>query len=221
MAEMLLINPRKRRAAKKARRSPVARRRVAVRRRKNPVVTMAAKRRMNPRRRMTSMRRRVTRRRNPIGMGSGYMSQIRDALMGGAGAVVMDLVFGQVNNYLLASMKTVPGTVGAGDAVKAILTVGIGHVLNKPTRGFSKKAAAASLIVQAHGIIRSFVPSTMALGYASPAYIANGTNRVGPISQGMGAYMKSGTPLLNAYMQPGASALLNGARNRERVSSYR
>lgn len=218
MAEMLLINPRKRRAAKKARRSPVARR-VAVRRRKNPVVTMA-KRRANP---MYAKRRRVMRRRNPINMmGGGYMTQIREALVGGAGAVVMDLVFGQVNKYLPASMKTVPGTVGAGDAVKAILTVGIGHILNKPTRGMSKKAAAASLIVQAHGIMKSFVPATMALGYSSPAYIAQGSNRVGPMSQGMGAYLPAGsTPLLNAYMKPGASALLNGARNRERVSSYR
>ena len=216
MAEMLLINPRKRRAAKKARRSPVARRRVTARR-KNPIVAM--KRRSNP---LSAMRRRVTRRRNPINMGMGsYMTQIREALMGGAGAVVMDVVFGQVNKFLPATLKTVPGQVGAGDAVKAILTVAIGQVLSKPTMGFTKKAAAASLIVQAHGIIKSFVPATLALGYASPAYVEQGTNRIGPIRKGMNAYTATGTPLLSAYMKQGSTSLLNGARSRENVSSYR
>jgi len=209
MAEMLLINPRKRKAARKARRAnPVAKRRV-MRRRKNPIHTM---------------KRRVMRRRNPIsmGMGGGYMTAIREALMGGAGAVAMDLVFGQVNKFLPATLQKNPGTVGTGDAIKAVLTVFIGHALNKPTRGFSKKAAQASLTVQAHDIIRSFVPATMALGYYSPAMTAQGTNRVGPIRKGVNAYTSGGTPLLNAYQASGgASALLNGARNRENVTMFR
>jgi len=209
MAEMLLINPRKRKAARKARRAnPVAKRRV-MRRRKNPIHTM---------------KRRVMRRRNPIsmGMGGGYMTAIREALMGGAGAVAMDLVFGQVNKFLPASLQKTPGTVGTGDAIKAVLTVFIGHALNKPTRGFSKKAAQASLTVQAHDIIRSFVPATMALGYYSPAMTAQGTNRVSPIRKGVNAYTSGGTPLLNAYQASGgATALLNGARNRENVTMFR
>jgi len=210
MAEMLLINPRKRKAARKARRAtPIAKRRVMARRRKNPIA---------------AVKRRVMRRRNPIGMGmaGGYMTAIREALMGGAGAVAMDLVFGQVNKFLPATLQKTPGTVGTGDAIKAVLTVFIGQALNKPTRGFSKKAAQASLTVQAHDIIRSFVPATMALGYYSPAEVANGTNRVGPIRKGVNAYTSGGTPLLNAYQRPGgASALLNGARNRENVSMFR
>ena len=210
MAEMLLINPRKRKAARKARRAtPIAKRRVHARRRKNPIV--AAK-------------RRVMRRRNPIsmGMGGGYMTAIREALMGGAGAVAMDLVFGQVNKFLPATLQKTAGTVGTGDAIKAVLTVFIGQALNKPTRGFSKKAAQASLTVQAHDIIRSFVPATMALGYYSPAMTAQGTNRVGPIRKGVNAYTSGGTPLLNAYQASGgATALLNGARNRENVSLFR
>ena len=209
MAEMLLINPRKRKAARKARRAnPVAKRRV-MRRRKNPIHTM---------------KRRVMRRRNPIsmGMGGGYMTAIREALMGGAGAVAMDLVFGQVNKFLPATLQKNPGTVGTGDAIKAVLTVFIGHALNKPTRGFSKKAAQASLTVQAHDIIRSFVPATMALGYYSPAMTAQGTNRVSPIRKGVNAYTSGGTPLLNAYQASGgATALLNGARNRENVTMFR
>lgn len=217
MAEMLLINPRKRRATRKAAKRVHAKRRVI--RRKNPIA--AVKRRRNP---IAAMRRRVHRRRNPIGMGGGYMTAIREALMGGAGAVAMDVVFGQVNRFLPATLQKTPGTVGAGDAVKAVLTVFIGQALNKVTRGFSRKAAQASLTVQAHDIIRSFVPATVALGsvgYATPAFPVQGTNRVGPIRQGVNAYTK-GTPLLNAYQAPnGPTALLSGARSRENVTPFR
>ena len=211
---MLLINPRKRGARKATKRRVV--------RRKNPVTAMVRRRRKNP---LAAMRRRRnplaamrmrTRRRNPIGgaMMGGYMGQIREAVMGGAGALGMDLVYGQINSFLPAALKRVPGSIGAGDAVKAVVTVALGGLLNKVTRGFSAKAAKASLTIQAYDIMKSFVPSGMTIGYASPALIAQGTNRVGPIRRGMNAYT-NGTPLLNAYMSPGKTALLSGARNRE------
>ena len=214
MAEMLLINPRKRGARKATKRRVV--------RRKNPVTAMVRRRRKNP---LAAMRRRRnplaamrmrTRRRNPIGgaMMGGYMGQIREAVMGGAGALGMDLVYGQINSFLPAALKRVPGSIGAGDAVKAVVTVALGGLLNKVTRGFSAKAAKASLTIQAYDIMKSFVPSGMTIGYASPALIAQGTNRVGPIRRGMNAYT-NGTPLLNAYMSPGKTALLSGARQRE------
>ena len=214
MAEMLLINPKKRR------RNPGAKRRVV--RRKNPAVTAMVRRKRNP---LAAMRRRRnplaamrmrTRRRNPIGgaMMGGYMGQIREAVMGGAGALGMDLVYGQINSFLPAALKRTPGVIGAGDAVKAVVTVALGGLLNKATRGFSAKAAKASLTIQAYDIMKSFVPSTMTIGYASPALIAQGTNRVGPIRRGMNAYT-NGTPLLNAYIKPGNTALLSGARQRE------
>jgi hypothetical protein len=147
-------------------------------------------------------------------MMGGYMSQIREAVIGSAGALGMDLVYGQINNFLPASLKNVPGTIGAGDAVKAVVTVALGGLLNKATRGFSAKAARASLTIQSYNIMKTFLPSNLTLGYASPALIAQGTNRVGPIRRGMNAYT-NGTPLLNAYMSPGKTALLSGARSRE------
>jgi hypothetical protein len=211
MAEMLLINPKKRR------RNPAAKRRVV--RRKNPVVAIARRKR-NPlsamRRRRNPLARMRRRMRNPIGgaMMGGYMGQIREAVMGSAGALAMDVVYGQSNNFLPASLKTTPGTIGAGDAVKAVVTVALGGLLNKATRGFSAKAARASLTIQSYNIMKSFVPSSLPLGYASPALIAQGTNRVGPIRRGMNAYTK-GTPLLNAYTSPGRTPLLSGARQRE------
>lgn len=230
MAEMLLINPRKRRVHHTKKRATVARRR-----RHNPygmTHTTHKRRRHNP---LHSMRRKVMHRRrrhNPIGMGRGmggaYMTMIRDALMGGAGAVVMDVVYGQVAKFLPVSMQPVAGQIGAGDAVKALITVAVGQVLDKPTRGFTKKAAMASLIVQAHNIIKGFVPATLmplqGLGYASPAMVSAGTNRVGPIRRGMNAYVPSGTPLLSAYQRTGgSSALLSGANatsRREGVSLF-
>jgi len=219
MAEMLLINPRKRGTRKSNPKRRVVRRAnpvtAMVRRKRNPLAAM--RRRRNPvaaarRNPLARMRRRM---RNPIGgvMGN-YMTQIREAVIGGAGALGMDLVYGQINSFLPAALKRVPGSIGAGDAVKAVITVALGGLLSKPTRGLSDKAAKASLTIQAYDIMKSFVPSGMTIGYASPALIAQGTNRVGPIRRGMNAYT-NGTPLLNAYMSPGKTALLSGARQRE------
>ena len=215
MAEMLLINPRKRGTRKSNPKRRVMRRKpnpvtAMVRRKRNPLAAM--RRRRNP---LARMRMR-TRRRNPIGgaMMGNYMTQIREAVIGGAGALGMDLVYGQINSFLPAALKRVPGSIGAGDAVKAVITVALGGLLSKPTRGLSDKAAKASLTIQAYDIMKSFVPSSMTIGYASPALIAQGTNRVGPIRRGMNAYT-NGTPLLNAYMAPGKTALLSGARSRE------
>jgi len=222
MAEMLLINPRKRGTRKSNPKRRVVRRKnpvtAMVRRRRNPLAAM--RRRRNPlaaaRRNPLARMRMRTRMRNPIGGGmmGNYMAQIREAVIGGAGALGMDLVYGQINSFLPAALKRVPGSIGAGDAVKAVITVALGGLLSKPTRGLSDKAARASVTIQAYDIMKSFVPSTMTIGYASPALIAQGTNRVGPIRRGMNAYT-NGTPLLNAYMAPGKTALLSGARMRE------
>ena len=217
MAEMLLINPRKR--ARKARRT-TAKRRVRVARRRNPITsTVPIARKRNP---VRAMRRRVMRRRNPIGMAgmTGYMTAIREALMGGVGAVAFDIVHGQIKRFLPAALQVTPGKIGAGDAVRAIITVFAGEALNKVTRGFSRKAAMASLTVQAHDLLKGFVPAALPLGYFTPATVAQGTNRVGPIRSGMNAYTPPGqTPLLSAYTQ--GSPLLNGARRREGASTYR
>jgi hypothetical protein len=181
---------------------------------------MPIARKRNP---VRALKRRVMRRRrNPAmlaGM-TGYMASIRDALMGGVGAVAFDIVHGQIKRFLPAALQVTPGKIGAGDAVRAIITVFVGQALNGVTRGFSKKAAMASLTVQAHDLLKGFVPAALPLGYASPAMIAQGTNRVGPIRSGMNAYTPPGqTPLLSAYTS--GSQLLNGARRREGASTYR
>jgi hypothetical protein len=241
MAEMLLINPRTRRKARKA--NPARRRRrhnplalaMAPRRRRrhNPigVVHRRRARRHNP---IGAMRRRVMRRRNPAMLGGNYMSAIREALMDGFGAVAIDYAYHMLTNVMPASTKAYlqPGaTVGAADAVKAVLTVVLGNALNGVTRGFSRKAAKASLTVQSYQIMKKVLPSTISsnlsgLGYMSPAVVAaGGGTRIGPIRGQMGMYTAPGaTPLLSAYTSSGsASPLLSGsgARMREGTSLYR
>lgn len=226
MAEMLLINPRGRR--RKTRKASKRRARKSTRTVRRTVFFAPPKRKRRARK--TSRRRRnpvsmraVTRRnRNPVrlgGMFSGLVPMVRDAAVGATGAVAVDLAMGQINRYLPAALQVVPGTVSAGDAVKAVITVALGQLLRRPTRGLSQKMAQGALTVQAHRIITSMLPAniTSQLAYASPAYVIPGRQTVQPNALNrMAAYTPPGSPspLLNAYTRPGsASPLLNGIRS--------
>ena len=237
MAEMLLINPRGRRKARKAnparrrrRANPLALARVMPRRRRRNPIAAVRRRRANP---IGAMRRRVMRRRNPAMLG-GYMGAIREALMDGFGAVAIDYAYNMIAKNVpgVGTFLTPnPASVGTADAVKAVLTVVLGNALNGVTRGFSRKAAKASLTVQSYQIMKKVLPAQITgnlsgLGYMSPAVVASGGNtRIGPIRGQMGAYTTPGaTPLLSAYTSSGSSSPLlsgAGARMREGTSSYR
>jgi hypothetical protein len=239
MAEMLLINPRRRRKAKRAaparrrRSNPLALARVMPRRRRrNPIAAVARRRRRaNP---IGMMKRRVMRRRNPAMLG-GYMGAIREALMDGFGAVAIDYAYNMIAKAIPGNTGQMltpnPTSVGAADAVKAVLTVVLGNALDGVTRGFSRKAAKASLTVQSYQIMKKVLPAQIGgnlsgLGYMTPAVVTSGGNtRIGPIRGQMGMYTAPGaTPLLSAYTASGsASPLLSGstARMREGTSSYR
>lgn len=151
---------------------------------------------------------------------------LTDAAIGGAGAIAMDVIMGQVNGFLPPSFQTNPSTVGLGDAVKAVLTAFVGQALRKPTKGLSAKMAQGALSVQAYEIMSSFMPTGMSVGYASPAKIVNGSARVGPSRGGMlQAYLPRGSrsPMLNAYLPNGTrSPLLNkSVQQREGVSMFK
>lgn len=243
MAEMLLINPRKRRrnpakgrtaAQRRATAKLVAMNRSRTRRRRNPVATVAAapmvrRRRMAARRANPAMRT-YRRRRNPAMLGGRFglgsiMRSVQDALVQGGGAVAMDLLYGQIAKFLPSTLQRTPGSIGLGDATKAVITVFLGHMLKGPTRGLSARAATGALTVQAHGIIAGLLPSTMTLGYYTPGMVTQGASRIGPnraITGSMGRYTAPGaTALLNRYTAPGMSPMLNGrgsARMREGVA---
>lgn len=238
MSEMLLVNPRRRRkaAASSKRRA----RRASPRRRRNPIGGRRGsmkisglsrhRRRRNP---INNLRvGRSRRRRNPISLGGlsgkSLMQMFKDAAIGGAGAIGMDVIMGQVNGFLPVTFQTQKTVIGVGDAVKAGLTALLGTLGRKATKGLSMKLAAGALTVQAYELMSSLVPSTLTLGYASPARIVNGSARVGPTRSGMlQAYQRAGgrSPLLNQYLPPGRTPLLNGGRmsaqQREGVSTFR
>jgi hypothetical protein len=139
-------------------------------------------------------------------------AMLKDAAIGGAGAVAVDFAMGQINSYLPMTMRKQAGQVGVYDVVKAGVTVALGHFLSKPTRGLSHKAAMGALTVQAYGLVKSMLPAEISggLGYYSPAMVARGSGRIGP--RGVSAYTGGRTPLLSAYTQ-GSSPLLSGSRS--------
>ena len=226
MAEMLLINPRSRRKT--------AKRHTTAKRRRNPIAAKHVhhKRRRNP----IGLARVHRRRRNPISLSqSGIMKELQEAFLGGAGAIAIDVLMGQLKGYLPTSMQRTPGSLGIGDAVKMAITIAVGQALAKPTKGMSRKLATGALVVQARDILATFMPSTMTLGFSSAANVIPGTNRVGPLMQRVGAYSQApaGTntmfgpnrsPLLEGvrgYMPRGrGGVLLSGARVREGATTY-
>ena len=94
MAEMLLINPRRR--AKRA----TAKRRIV--RRKNPIAAVARRHGPKRRRNPIGLARVHRRRRNPIAgyNAKGIMAEVQAALIGGAGALAVDVLMGQINGYI-------------------------------------------------------------------------------------------------------------------------
>jgi hypothetical protein len=235
MAELLLINPAKRRRAtrktakRKTRRVTAAAAPARRRRRRNPIGAVRARVMRRPARVARRVRR--GRRRNPImGLSSNsIVTMLKDAAIGGAGAVAVEALMGQVNAYLPASLqKDDTATVGVYDAVKAGITIAAGVALRKPTKGMSTKMAAGALIVQAADIMRKFMPSTMTLGsYGNPARVSQGLRRIGPnsamIQAGQsGRFFPGHSPLLSMY--PGDSAgnspLLSGDSVREREGNH-
>ncbi len=229
MAHMLLVNPRRRKARKTTRRANPARKTARRRvRRANPLFAAAprhVRRRRNP---LFAHKRRhhVRRRRNPISFGGskgGIAQMLKDAALGGVGAVAMDIVMGYANGVLPTSLQTTPNTVGIGDAVKAALTIGLGEMLRSATKGASIKVATGALTVQVSDIVRSFVPSTMTLGANTPAVrVIRGNPRVGPNAgylqnPGMGRYIGSqNSQLLNRYTAGSPGQLLNGTSSQMR-----
>lgn len=244
MAKMMLVNPARR--VKRRASNPLARkrRRVTTRRRRNPIdnlsgfAGLARRRRRNPiaavgrrrRRRnpIANLGRRVMRRRsrNPIGglNTNALMAMFKDAAIGGAGAVGMDLLMGQLNTYLPITFQTVPGLPGVGDAVKAGITAILGQGLSRHTKGLSVKMAEGALAVQAHDILKGLLPASMAVGYYTPAQLVQGSARVGPRPgmSGMRRYLPTGaTPLLSQYMSSGASPLLSRMESTAEQEGFR
>jgi len=226
MPELLLLNPKRRRGAGRKRRktpsaaqrraraafaamsrarsrvgrsaNPKRRRRATAKRRRNPISYRSAARRVSYRRR----------RRNPSLRSIGgsvmnfrsYIPVLKDAAVMGAGAIAIDYAFSFINQYLPASMRKVSGKVGAGDAVKALLTVALGFAASSATKGLSKRAAMGSLVVQMRDLMLTLVPAAAApvngLGFVTAGRVVPGMT--GRVNSNMRASAMS--PLLSQWI---------------------
>lgn len=133
MNEILLINPRKRKAKK---------RRSVSRRRKNPV-----------RRRKSYAKKRRVRRRNPNGLGK-IQNIFMPAILGASGALALDITLG----YIPIPLNLKTGI--AGYATKAIGAIGLGMLLQNFKLVKHKTAVdmtTGALTVMLHGALKEQV----------------------------------------------------------------
>lgn len=185
MEKVLLINPRKRthkRATHKKRTVRRKRNTVSVSRAANP----APRRRRRVRRHsgFAGVTRRIRRRRNPITTG-GIMATAKPALFGAGGALLLDLIMGNVP--LPASLKT----GGMKHITKVALALGIGLVgKNFAGRKVANEMALGAMTVAFHDAAKETLSVAMPtlklneyitdLGYYSPGMIENRTDNDEP-----------------------------------------
>lgn len=207
MAEIALINPRRRRKARKTRarkRRHVARRRHTARRRRRTAVV--AVRRRNPRRRrhaVVARSRRYRRHRNPRFSVSGIKAALIPAAIGGAGAVALDLTLGYVGDKLPSFLQS--GIARTG--VKLAGALALGLVAGKAFGSEKGKAVAlGGLTVVLYGALRD------ALKSAAPSLPLSGLSAVDFASETIGAYQPSSLGYMNpAPFMPGSESSDLGA----------
>lgn len=230
MQEVLLINPRKRRAKKRAtskrrstrRANPVAHapRKRRAKRRSNPVSVSYAKKRTMRRRSPVHARRSRRYKRNPIsmrGVGSSIFRSIvpmvKEAFIGAVGSVAVDYLAGKTRGYLPAMLNTGYGY----DATKAVATVALGVALRGVTKGYSVKMAQGALTVQADKLLRGMLPAsvTTGLGYSTAGNNVPQSYRVGPNARalvpGISSIVNRRAPNQMSAVVPGRMVTLNGA----------
>jgi len=191
MAQLMLVNPRKRRRKAKAttKRRTVARRRTTHKRRRtyarNPIA-------LNPSRRAKRTHRRKYR-RNPIGMGRGKMKGLLAPLMPAAisatGAIGLDLAWGIIGSKLPANLGTGPIRHVAKAAGALALGALAGMIVKKDT---ANQLTIGALTVVLHSAMKETIQKTMPnvqLGESESGYM-NGLAEyfTEPSMAGMGEY---------------------------------
>lgn len=189
--QLLLINPRKRRARKAnpARRravraaNPRRRRRTAVARRPNPVGMFLnpRRRRRNPSRAIHRRVMRRGRRRNPIASGL-IEGMFKDAAIGAVGSLGVDMIMGQVQPQLPATMQTGYAYV----LLKAAATVALGIFGKKFAGPVAITAAQGALTTQlavalydsVSGSVTTDTPASLS-GLAGPRKVRRSGQRMG------------------------------------------
>jgi hypothetical protein len=163
-SELLLLNPRKRRARKTTTRR--------VRRNPASKITMSAirrRRRRNPAHKMANVRSRMMRRRNPAMRATlgNIGGQVMQAATGAVGALAVDAVMGQVNNFLPATLKT----QYVYPIVKMGAAIGLGLVAARVLPRHGATMAMGSMTVTMRDFLKTLLPAGVAMGYMNPGYV--------------------------------------------------
>ncbi|MGH7886249.1 MAG: hypothetical protein ACREPG_00160 [Candidatus Binatia bacterium] len=192
------FGPRRARAnpARRARANPARRRRRA---RRNPAPLLVNARRRRRARRNPIARRRY--RRNPALRLStrGVVNQVTTAAQGALGATVVDVAMGYINPNLPANMLT----ANVYPIVKSGVAIGLGALggmVGGTVGRFAAAGAIGSLTCTLHDVMRSFLPATLQLGFINSGYVA--PRAMGAYVNGLGA-----SALRTPLMGLGASAL--------------
>lgn len=186
--ELLLINPRKRKAKRTTTRRKARKHTTRSRRRSAPVVVMANPSPRRRRSRLSALRSKVRHvrrkyRRNPLPRFSlgAITTMAKGAAVGAAGAVAVDVLYGYAKSMLPASMQSPTDGAGINPMYflgKGALAVAVG-VLGRKLTSHAAAMAEGSLTVQAYQLMSAMMPASIAMGYASPARVMRGAPRVG------------------------------------------
>lgn len=188
MANMLLVNPRKRRTKRRAKASK--RRATTTRRRRRSARRVSSTRARNPIRRIRRTRR--ARRRNPINLNMrSIQGQVMDAATGAAGAVALSVALG----YLPIPAQFKTGALAP--VTKGAVAIGLGMLLANVVKGstaarMTQGALTVILADVMRGLVSQFAPNvTLAGDYGSGqdlGYYGSGWNPAQPASA-MGDYL--------------------------------
>lgn len=223
MAELLLVNPRRRKARKTRsrgrRRMSALQRKYFGKRRKSSARAVNPRRRRrrsharlaNPRRRRRSITRSFRRRRrNPSFRGSvssiknSAVPLLKDGAIGATGAIGLDLLWGYTSKYLPASIAGSPLAQYGAKLLGAIIVGMVGEKLPM-LRGKGKALATGAATVVLHDAFKAQLQAsfpTVQLGeYLTYAPSVGVYPRAGQLlSTGMGEYL-SGLPQEIGYPQ--------------------
>jgi hypothetical protein len=181
MSEILLVNPRRRKKARKTRsrkRGRVRLKRTASRRRR--VHRVKARRyKRNPSSRGLSIK----------GAAGSFLPIVKAGALGAVGALANDALVGQVVNigFVPAMLKSGYGKHG----LKLVTAVGVGVVGDMVSRGKGRDLAVGAATVAMHGFLKEIVTSNFpSVGAYLGDYDVGGYNPAQLVDEtGMGAYV--------------------------------
>jgi hypothetical protein len=217
MAEILLVNPRRRRKSKakrkSSRKSYRRARRAAPRVRRRKAVAAAPRRR---RRVVRAVKRYRRRKENPSfrGITGSVMGGVKAGFIGALGALGLDVLYGFAKPKLPAALTSGP----ADYLTKALAAVLVGMVGNKVMRGRGAALTTGAMTVVIHDALKAqiaanfpgvplgeYIASSPIVGYganpATPLGVPTIPQPTGYQTTGMGAYLSGMEGYTASYVE--------------------